>query len=97
MNYYNERKRKLFANDNLHSTDITIKQNISLRKNDLNEKLLNKRLNYTNNILKNSIFELNPNDLLINEEEKKYQFDEMVFIILIFLIEKIFLLITKIF
>jgi len=78
MNYFQERKRKSFANENLEHTSITIKQNISLRKNDLNEKIYRKRINYTN-ISYDCILQINPDFLKLNEEQKNYEFDQMVF------------------
>jgi len=77
MNYYDERKKNFFKNENLDSSQICIKQNISLRKEAIKERIFIKRLNYSNNKI-DCILEINPSSLEISVEEKSFQFNEMV-------------------
>jgi hypothetical protein len=85
MNYFDERKKNLFSNDKLDCANFAIKQNISLRKKDIKNKIFNQRLNYTNNNFQNKLFVIDPNILQINEEEKNYEFKEMVYFLNIFI------------
>lgn len=79
MNYYEERKKSFFANENIDSTMMSVKNNITLRKNELKEKIFLKRLNYSNTLRSNSFFEVNPASLQIPEEEKNFSLNDMVF------------------
>lgn len=78
MNYYEERKKAFFANENIDSSMASIKKNITLRKKDLREKIFLKRLNYSNSIQTTNIFELNPASLKLTDEEKNFIITEMV-------------------
>lgn len=78
MNYYEERKKSFFANENTDSSEISLKKNITLRKNEVKEKIFLKRLNYSNIIQTQNFFEINPAQLKIPEEEKNFTLKEMV-------------------
>ena len=74
-------RKKNFQKVNFDNLSETIDENkLTLRKRNIHESLLNKRINFTNKIKQFSILEISVENLDIPEEYKNYSFQNLVFI-----------------
>ncbi len=77
---YEDRKRSFFANENTDSAGVSVRKNISIRKNHMKEKIFLKRLSYSNGVQNKNFFEVNIDLIELPNEEKTFTLNDMVFL-----------------